>query len=476
LKSSHELIHQPPLGAEEPEPLWVWDVFCHVIDNHGDLGVCWRLSQSLAKRGFQVRLFLDRHEDLDWLAPHWAQPHGFAPTLNGVSVHPWPGETFEDPGLLEPSRLKGAKALHLVVVETFGCELPKAYLAQLARQFERIENGLDRQETAQPQHQLQTTSPPVPSRLAWINLEYLSAESFYQRIHRLPSPQLQGPAKGLTKWFYQPGFTPSSGGLMRAHTVDSPTPETSRSDTPLKATCPIERWVLFCYEPKALMDLMLHLSQSGLPRLLQVTAGRATRHAQECIRCLWPDAGVQWEGGDSDGDDDPAHGFWIKGSNEWIQAPDPQGLSNPGYDRDTVKGFVSGNLRIEFLPYLNQLEFDQLLTKSSLNFVRGEDSLVQALWTGKPFIWQIYPQDDGAHVDKLEAFLATLQAPVSLLHFTRVWNGLGDEKLPPLSPTVLEEWLAWSGEYAKRMQNVPDLTHELVVFAKQLLSPPQPST
>ena len=40
-----------------------------------------------------------------------------------------------------------------------------------------------------------------------------------------------------------------------------------------------------------------------------------------------------------------------------------------------------------------------------LNAVRGEDSLVRALWAGQPFVWHIYPQDDGAHHAKLDAFL-----------------------------------------------------------------------
>ena len=29
----------------------LWDLFCRVIDNHGDLGVCWRLARDLAARG-----------------------------------------------------------------------------------------------------------------------------------------------------------------------------------------------------------------------------------------------------------------------------------------------------------------------------------------------------------------------------------------------------------------------------------------
>ena len=28
----------------------LWDIFCRVIDNHGDLGVCWRFAAGLAER------------------------------------------------------------------------------------------------------------------------------------------------------------------------------------------------------------------------------------------------------------------------------------------------------------------------------------------------------------------------------------------------------------------------------------------
>ena len=33
-----------------------WDIFCRVIDNFGDIGVCWRLATQLAGQGQQVRL------------------------------------------------------------------------------------------------------------------------------------------------------------------------------------------------------------------------------------------------------------------------------------------------------------------------------------------------------------------------------------------------------------------------------------
>ena len=53
-------------------------------------------------------------------------------------------------------------------------------------------------------------APPV-----WINLEYMSAEAYVERFHRLPSPIMSGPLSGQTKWFFYPGFTPATGGLLR---------------------------------------------------------------------------------------------------------------------------------------------------------------------------------------------------------------------------------------------------------------------
>jgi uncharacterized repeat protein (TIGR03837 family) len=64
-----------------------------------------------------------------------------------------------------------------------------------------------------------------------------------------------------------------------------------------------------------------------------------------------------------------------------------------------------------------------------VNFVRGEDSCVRAQWAGRPFIWQIYPQHDGVHLEKLEAL--------------RLRYTMG---LPPeTAEAVRNLWLAWNG-------------------------------
>ena len=81
-----------------------------------------------------------------------------------------------------------------------------------------------------------------------------------------------------------------------------------------------------------------------------------------------------------------------------------------------------------------------MLWACDLNLVRGEDSLVRALWAGQAFIWHIYPQDDNAHHAKLEAFLKGMQAPESLRRAHRVWNGIENTAWPPVTSENVETW------------------------------------
>jgi len=148
----------------------LWDIFCRVIDNHGDLGVCWRLARDLAARGSPVRLWVDDASALAWMAP---RTRGAGPA--GIDVHAW----AEASGGVQPGD---------IIIEAFGCELPPAFVASMAAR---------------------STAP------RWVNLEYLSAEDYVERSHGLASPQFHGPGAGLTKHFFYPGFTPRTGGLLR---------------------------------------------------------------------------------------------------------------------------------------------------------------------------------------------------------------------------------------------------------------------
>ncbi|WP_310627784.1 elongation factor P maturation arginine rhamnosyltransferase EarP [Limnohabitans sp.] len=360
-----------------------WDIFCRVIDNHGDLGVCWRLCADLAQRGHTVRLWVDDASALAWMAPH-----GCA----GVSVHAWPSDET-----LQALAHSTVFAVGDVVVEAFGCELPEAFQALMVR----------------------GTSP------VWINLEYLSAEGYVARSHGLASPVMSGPARGMTKWFFFPGFTPNTGGLLREpdlaerHTAFDRTTWLSALplDKPLAAN---ERLIsLFCYEPTALPELLKQLSQADEPTRVLVAQGR-------------PCAAV---------------------------AIATQALHMPSSG--------TGQLHISQLPYFSQTEFDHLLWACDLNFVRGEDSLVRALWAGQPLVWHIYQQDDLAHHDKLHAFEAALDMPLTLRRFHAAWNGLEAAPLPTLSRAALESWRCWSRQVQRGLQDQTDLTTQLLGFVAQ---------
>jgi len=117
------------------------------------------------------------------------------------------------------------------------------------------------------------------------------------------------------------------------------------------------------------------------------------------------------------------------------------------------------------LPYTDQNGFDEMLWACDLNFVRGEDSLVRALWAGQPFIWHIYPQDDNAHHAKLEAFLDWMQAPDSLRRFHLVWNVIKEGQLPDLPPETLATWKTCAQRSRQQLLNQCDLLSQLITHS-----------
>ena len=357
----------PDITAHALPPLR-WDIFCRVIDNHGDLGVCWRLAAELAARGHLARLWLDDARALNWMAP----------------VHPDRVEVqfWADPA---PEREPGD-----VVIEAFGCNPPDGFLARMA---------------AMPR-------PPV-----WINLEYLSAEDYVARSHRLASPQWSGPGKGLTKWFFYPGFTPDTGGLLREPPWLAQLQ--AQDDSAFLQTLGITRLAgerlvsLFCYANPAVAMLPLRLADA--PTLILTTPG----HATEQLKDMALPAGV----------------------------------------------------RTLALPWLSQTGYDQLLHACDLNFVRGEDSFVRAQWAGRPFVWQIYPQHDGVHAIKLDAFLqrhlasATASVGPAIQAWMQAWNGLAPAL--PLALPALEPWQDLARNWRDGLTAQADLLSQLFDFVAE---------
>lgn len=339
---------------------WTWDIFCRVVDNLGDAGVCWRLAADLAARGQRVRLVIDDAAPLALIAPHGAA---------GVTVERWPG---------------AMGSVGDVVIEAFGCDPPPGFVAAMAAR------------------------QPAPE---WLNLEYLSAESYVERSHGLPSPQ----RNGLVKHFFFPGFTPHTGGLLREPGLIDARAAFDRAAW-LRAQGielrPGERVVtLFCY------------ANAAVPALLEALAQQATLL-----------------------------------------------LLTPGPAQLQVAHAPAG-IRLHRLPWLAQAGFDRLLWAGDINFVRGEDSLARALWAGAPFVWQLYPQHDGAQFAKLDAMLALLAPPADVAVLWRAWNGAPGVRWPAALPHG-GGWSAATRCLHAELLRQPDLTTQLLTWVSERAATP----
>jgi len=322
-----------------------WDLFCSVVDNLGDIGVCWRLARQLAaEHAADVRMWVDDLATLRQLAPT-LDSGATVQRLRDVEVRAWK-TPFP---LTEPAD---------VVVETFGCELPASYVEAMARR------------------------PRAP---VWINLEYLSAESWVDGCHGLPSPHPQLP---LVKYFFFPGFTPKTGGVLiesglarrrQKFQRDAAAMRQFLDSLGVEAETHGELLVsVFCY-PQAPLKALLEAWEAG----------------SQAIRV------ISFDG-----------------------TPGAQALRAFGVDGERRRGALAGAI----LPFLAQDDYDRVLWACDWNFVRGEDSFVRAQLAARPLVWQAYPQADNAHGLKLRAFLdrycgsADLRCCLDALW--QSWNGL----------------------------------------------------
>jgi uncharacterized repeat protein (TIGR03837 family) len=350
-----------------------WDIFCQIVDNYGDAGVCWRLARSLSSRDdIRIRLFCDDLKVLDKIAHGDAIKSGKA---LGIEVLPWSvanvSEQFEQVGE--------------VVVEAFACELPAVYVELIAQ---------------------------APQKPCWINLEYLTAESWSDGLHLMPSPQ----NNGLVKHFYFPGFTKKTGGVTlgdwdavtQAHEAPASLQDYWQADSKAKRIsifnyryAPLEAWL------KDLQTIALSYGESF-----------------DIYICA--DQNI---------------------SAEFLEA-----------SKSPQMNFIQ-------LPFIPQEDYDWLLSRCDFNLVRGEDSFVRAQWAGKPFIWDIYPQSDLAHEVKLDAFLERyFEGSPSPL------NTQGKIAMKWACPStwwsILEIWTQHSGAWAHKLRDLGQLEGKILDFVK----------
>lgn len=395
-----------------------WDVFCQVVDNYGDAGVCWRLARELTARGQQVRLWIDDVRPLKWMA---GLADAVLPTWHeGIALLPWKPDA-EDAGGVPDANAIATDLLPTqapdVLIEAFGCAIPQVYLQAL-----------------------EACCANAQSWPLWLNLEYLCAEDYVERMHALPSPVMHGAGRGQSKTFFYPGFTPATGGLLREQDLIGRQQAWDRQAL-RRALCPVAAedgdedagafWVsLFAYEPACLPDWLRDWSQRAQgPVHLLACAGRSQTWLAQC----WEKLG------------------WKKCSGK---GPESQHWRH-------------GQLHVHTLDFLPQDAYDQLLWACDLNIVRGEDSLVRALWAQRPMLWHIYAQSDDAHHAKLEAFLDWLHASVDLRRSMYALNGIGAAHAAAPDLALVQQWQAAMCTAREHLLAQDDLVTQLIAFAQR---------
>jgi len=370
-----------PLSTQFSPP--TCDIFCRVVDNYGDIGVTWRLARQLAcEHGWTVRLIVDDLDSFRRLVPA-VDPGLAGQMVDGVSVVAW-----RDP--LPFAHLEAAD----LVIEAFGCDMPAAYLEQMASRGCR----------------------PV-----WINLEYLSAEAWVAEHHLLPSPH---PTLSLIKYFFFPGFTAGTGGLIREKDL------IARRDSAAAPSAGGElRVLVFAYDHAPLEALFAAMARTKRPIACRVSEGVLSAKLE------------QWR------------------ASQATNAPNPSPM-----------------LELGVQPFCSQAEYDQLLWRNDVLFVRGEDSFVRAQWAAKPFVWHIYPQSGGTHLVKLSAFLdlycegLPAAAERAVRELWQAWNVPSAEALGPAWAAFIAQLPALNQHaryWSQRLAEMPDLASKLLNFYRK---------
>lgn len=414
------------------------DIFCKVIDNYGDIGVCWRLARQLAtEHPLVLRLWVD---DLVVFARLDARVDALAKAQHvaGVEISQWD------------------EAIHAeaadIVIEAFACDPPDAYIAAMAAR---------------------------PSKPAWINLEYLTAEDWAAGSHALPSPH---PRLPLVKHFFFPGFTPGTGGLIREaglidalHAFQSDAPAQSAFWQRIAGAAVAEEALkvsLFAYENAALPELLDAWAKGERDIFCAVTAGRHVPQVEAWAESMHSNTPAHPEPFDMAQDT-------LRGANSKGSSPLHPDASTSSATQTTLStnGLARvGHLTLAFLPFLSQDDYDLLLAACDLNFVRGEDSFVRAQWAGRPFVWHIYQQIDAAHLPKLAAFLdlycAGLAAPEQRA-LRELWQAWEEEADAGMRWNTLLATLPAQQDHAKNWRknlvSQGDLASKLLIFCQNLL-------
>ena len=197
-----------------------FDVFCNVIDNFGDAGVCLRLCRSIKSKGHEVNLYCDDLNTLLTIATAY--------DTKNIGLFVW-----NDKLLFEPSD---------VTILAFSCRVSDSIVKKLKDKKTLV-----------------------------INLEYLSAERWVEDFHALPSYQ-----DSLKCFYFFPGFTKKTGGLV----IEDDFKEKIKRHKDINQ---IRKVSLFSYENKNVKTILNMLERSKKDNYIQVFSGKGLNNLNDIL-------------------------------------------------------------------------------------------------------------------------------------------------------------------------------------------------
>lgn len=351
-----------------------YDIFCDVIDNYGDAGFSLRLARTLSEKDIEVRLFCNNLETLYTITDRQDLSNQL------LKISTWPVcESYQ------PSD---------IVIEAFSCRLPDILNKKLRE-----------------------------NRSLVIELEYLTAEKFAEDCHGLSSS-----ADGLNSYFFFPGFSNKTGGLIFEQKLlnkKRSLEEHIHQQTKINVS-------LFSYKNHNITKIINNLLKAKAGVKITVFKGLALDNVNNILN-----------------------------------------LNLKPRDQH-----ISGNLELKAVAMCNQNKYDEILLSSDLNCVRGEESVVRAMLCGKPFLWQIYPQSEQAHITKLNSlfdrmseYLPEYQHDIEIIRtFNLEYNGVESKQhLPPLLE-FLPKWKQVCDKWSLHLIKLGSLTDNLIKFINFITS------
>jgi uncharacterized repeat protein (TIGR03837 family) len=386
-------------------------IFCKVVDNFGDIGICWRLARQWQHEyGLAVTLWVDDLHSFRRICPD-VRLDTERQEIAGVAIRHWRSAERSTENTQEATFT--ADEISDIVIEFFACDIPPACIAAMAQ--------------CKPQ--------PV-----WLNLEGLTAEEWVEGCHTLPSSH---PRLPLTKHFFFPGFTDKTGGLPCEASLPMQR-QKFQSDAASRADF-LRALGLTAAEIAALKISLFCYDHAPVAQLFEVW-----RQSETAITCLVPE-GVAAQA---------VQDFFAGAASIKTQAGAVAAAAGTAA--------TQGALTVRVLPFVAQPDYDRLLWACDFNFVRGEDSFVRAQWANKPFVWHIYPQDENLHHKKLRAFLQRyLQCDAepgnALAAFSLCWNNA-------LAVNHSDEGFAdWAELWSQLQATMPDMSEHAVRWQQKML-------